>query len=260
MSPWVSSLAVVALVSALPLLGITVFAQRPQLLGRHLGRLVPLAAGALVGAPLFHLIPEALAKGGASLTVMGWMAVGGSAFFVMDRLLHARVAPAGLGGVTLPGEIAVAGPARMRELVPLLVVGDALHNAVDGILIAGAYLDEPTLGIVTGVAIALHELPRELGTVALLLAAGMTMRRAVALNVATAVLAAVSAIATLVLGAGVVSSSGVLLALGAGTFIYLAGALILSEWRSVHSRNDLAMRVALFAAGLLLTTLGRHTH
>jgi zinc and cadmium transporter len=259
-SPWTSSLVVVAVISALPLLGITLFAQRPQLLGRHLGRLVPLAAGALVGAPLFHLIPESLAKGGGAFILLGWMAVGATTFFLMDRVLHARVAPLGISGVAGHGALATAGPSRMRELVPLLVIGDALHNAVDGVLIAGAYLDEPTLGIVTGVAIALHELPRELGTVALLLAAGISMRQAVGLNVATALLAAASAAVTLLAGSGVVASSGTLLALGAGTFLYLAGALLLTEWRAVTTRSDLAVRGLLFAIGLLLTTLGRHTH
>lgn len=260
MSPWVSSLAVVALVSALPLIGITFVAQRQAVLGRYLGRLVPLAAGALVGAPLFHLIPESLAKGGSAVGLLGWMAVGGTAFFVMDRVLHTRVAPVAIGGAVAGGPLDVGGTARLRELVPLLVIGDALHNAVDGVLIAGAYLDEPTLGIVTGVAIALHELPRELGTVALLLAAGISMRQAVGLNVLTALLAAASAVATLVAGVGVVGSSGVILALGAGTFLYLAGALLLTEWRGVTSRSDLAVRGLLFALGLLLTTFGRHTH
>ncbi len=260
MSPWASSLVVVAVISSLPLLGITLFAQRPQLLARHLGRLVPLAAGALVGAPLFHLIPESLAKGGGGVTLLGWMAVGATTFFLMDRVLHTRVAPLGIRGMAGDGTLAAAGPGRMRELVPLLVIGDALHNAVDGVLIAGAYLDEPTLGVVTGVAIALHELPRELGTVALLLAAGVSMRQAVGLNVATAVLAAASAVATLMAGASTVASSGTLMAVGAGTFLYLAGALLLTELRAVTTRSDLALRGVLFAIGLLLTTLGRHAH
>jgi zinc and cadmium transporter len=260
MSPWVSSLAVVALVSVLPLLGITFFAQRQVALERYLGRLVPLAAGALVGAPLFHLIPESLAKGGNAVGMLGWMAVGGTAFFVIDRLLHTRFAPVAVGGAVTGGSLGAEGPARLRQLVPLLVIGDALHNAVDGVLIAGAYLDEPTLGIVTGVAIALHELPRELGTIAVLLAAGISMRQAVGLNVLTAVLAAASAVATLMAGAGVVGSSGTMLALGAGTFLYLAGALLLTEWRGVTSRSDLVVRGLLFATGLLLTTFGRHTH
>jgi zinc and cadmium transporter len=262
MSPWSSSLAVVALVSALPLIVMSLLARRPDLLSRHVARFIPLAAGALLGAPVFHLLPEALARGGSLVRVASFVGAGALAFLLLDRLLHDGVGRAVLGpsgGARAAGQ-RPGGPSRVRAYFPLLIIGDAIHNGIDGVLIAATYLDEPTLGIVTGLAVALHEMPRELGTFALMVGAGMTARRALGINVVTAAIAAVAAIATLLMGDTILSGSGALLAFGAGNFFFLSGSLVVTELRHPARRKEVVVRVALFALGLALTFLGQHRH
>jgi zinc and cadmium transporter len=262
MSPWTRSLIAVAVISALPLLGMAVLARGESVLSRNLSKLVPFAIGALLGAPLFHLVPEAMAKATGTGATLGWIAAGAMVFFVLDLVLHGRVGHNEVAGMGTPAAVAAPGAqaARMQGLLPLLIAGDALHNGIDGMLIATAYLDEPTLGVVTGMAVALHELPRELGTFALLVGAGMSVRRAMGFNVATAGIAAISALLTLVGGVGVVSSSGVLLAVAAGNFLYLGGALAVEEARRHHTRRELVLVLALVAVGVMLTAAGAHRH
>ncbi len=257
---WSSSLLVVALVSALPLLAMTTLARNPALAAGFVVRLVPLAAGALLGAPLFHLLPEAVAHAGASMTVVAWTAAGATVFLVLDRALHARVGHAQHDGSGHTMALASLQPERTVALLPLLVLGDAIHNTIDGVLIAATYLDEPTLGIVTGVAVALHEMPRELGTFALFIAAGLSARRAIAINAGTAALAAIGAVTTLLLGPTMVPASGALLAFGAGTFLYLSLSLAIGEMRSVRTRGDAMLKAGLFLLGLALTFFGQHQH
>jgi zinc and cadmium transporter len=263
MTPWGRSLLVVMLVSAVPLAAIFLLVRFRTWLGQVVARLVPLAAGALLGAPLFHLIPEALSRGASSMVLAGGMSLGAIVFLILDRTLHASHA----GVLIDPARLAPGGGlpviglrTDLTRVLPLLIAGDALHNAVDGALIAAAYLDDPALGVVTGLAIGLHELPRELGTFAVLVAAGASVRQAILVNIGTALLAAGSAVATLSLGREAIPSSAILLAIGAGTFVYLGAVLVVHEARSAESRREAAAKVAIGVLGLLLTSLGRHAH
>jgi zinc and cadmium transporter len=141
-----------------------------------------------------------------------------------------------------------------RALVPLTIASDALHNLIDGVLIASAFLARPSLGVVTGVAIALHELPRELGTFAVCVRGGMTPRRAILFNVGTGLLAVAGALGALLVGARAGSAGTMLMPFAAGNFLYLAAAILWSERDAL--RPPLAMRAAGFVGvGVLVTAL-----
>ena len=255
MSAWRQSLLVVGLVSAIPLIGMLVLARRPTELPRHLARLVPCASGALIGAALLHLLPEALARSQAPGRVALLVALGSLGFFAIDRALHGRIGGAAPHGVTGPP---VAS--RLRQLVPATMAGDALHNVIDGVLIASAFLDEPSLGLLTGAAIALHELPRELGTFALLVGGGMPVRRAILFNALTGAGAVAGAMATLVLGSRVSVAGMWLLPVAAGNFLYLGLSIAAAECRSARSLSGGLAKLGLAAAGMALTALGAHAH
>ncbi len=257
-------LLAVAIVSLVPLLAMILFAAGRVTWWQHVGRLVPLAAGALLGAALFHLVPEALHHNSVSV-VGGWVLVGAFGFLVVDRALHSRLglspATVPLGPVVFNASIAEpSGTSRVRDLLPLLLVGDALHNGLDGMLVAATYLNQPALGVMTGGAVALHELPRELGTFGLMLAAGLTVRQALGFNVGSALIAMAGAAATLIAGTNQWIAGGALGALAAGTFLYLAGALALNELRQEVPARDRALQVALLAIGVIVTALGVKPH
>ncbi len=264
MSPGTRSLLVVALVSALPLLGMMLLSAKPEALTLHVSRLSPFAAGALLGAAFLHLVPEALHHNSVP-AVATWVAAGAFGFLVVDRALHARLGlspatavlgPSSAGGTFSHG----AGNSRLKDLLPLLVLGDALHNGLDGMLVSATYLNTPALGVVTGAAVALHELPRELGTFVLMVAAGLSARQAMGLNVISAGIAMAGAIVTLMVGENQWIAGGALGAIAAGTFVYLAGALATNELRQDVKPRDRAWQLALAIAGVMVTAVGIPRH
>ncbi|MCC6317264.1 MAG: ZIP family metal transporter [Gemmatimonadaceae bacterium] len=242
---WSGSLAAVALISAIPMAAMMLASWRASRLERLIPRLVPIAAGALAGAAFFHLIPESLAaKGGRGTWLLGL--TGFAVFLVVDRLVHRASVEATTGSASALGA---------SGLLPLAMAGDALHNVIDGMLIAAAYLGDASLGILTAAAIALHELPRELGTFAILVRGGMSVRRALAFNALTAAGAVAGALATLTLGTRVAAIGTALVPFAAGTFVYLAGAIARAEYQATASRTDGVRKLALALIGLVVTAV-----
>lgn len=145
---------------------------------------------------------------------------------------------------------------------PLIVLGDALHNFVDGILIAAAFLQDPALGWATVVAVVSHEVPQEVGDFMVLLAAGYSRAKALWLNV----LSSLSAVAGGVLGWLTLSTaSGVIpyiLALSAASFIYIAVADLVPVLHKQRKPADFVTQFALLGAGiaLVLLQMGGHGH
>lgn len=232
----------VAAVSALSLVGVSALVVNAPTLRRLVPLLVDFAAGALVGAACFDLIPEAWARHAGALAIAAGLVAGFAAFAGLDRLVH-------LVPVAPPTEESAPTTARTNSsLVVLNLAGDLLHNFVDGALVAASFLAGPALGVVATLAIALHELPRELGSFAIFLHGGVSRGRAIALNALTGVAAFAGAGATLAVGPRVESLGAVLLPVAGGTFLYLARAIVLRRPRH-------AIGVGLFLSGLGITAL-----
>jgi zinc and cadmium transporter len=137
----------------------------------------------------------------------------------------------------------------------MTVASDALHNLIDGILVATTFLEQPTLGVITAVAVALHEVPRELGTFALCVEGGLSIRRSLAITVFTAIVAVLGAVLVVVIGPAVSAFGIALVPFAAGNFLYLAGSIL---WDSREQLRKTRLRQAyalLILVGLLLTWL-----
>lgn len=240
---WSASLTAVALVSAIPMAMMLLVSWPAAGLQRVIPRLVPLAAGALLGAAVFHLVPESFASDERPARVLGTMLLGVAVFFLVDRVAHSHERPD-------------FSPGHLRHapgLLPLAMAGDALHNVIDGMLIAAAFINDASLGVLTGAAIALHELPRELGTFAILVRSGMSVRRALAFNALTAAGAIAGAVATLALGTKVTVIGAALIPFAAGNFLYLGTAIAIAEFRATVKRGEGLPKVGLALLGLLFT-------
>ena len=246
LGPWAGSMLSVALISGLPLAVTFVMARREASLRQHLPQLSLFGAGAVSGAALFHIIPEAL-------EIREWWRVGVAvtagfvAFLLVERLLaghdhaHAHGVPLGAPSAhhddTSEAECAHLRPTPahgIRSLVPVTLAGDAVHNVVDGMLIAAGFLTDPRFGLLTLLAVALHELPREVGTFSLFVHGGIRPMRAVAYNLATAILAMAGAAVTLIVGARASVVATWLLPVAAGTYLYIAQAV---GRASLHDRH-----------------------
>lgn len=244
---WAASLAAVGLASAIPLVATGYLARRPPLTARLVPLLIVLASGALLGAAVFHLIPEA-SKQAAPGRVALLVGLGALALALLERVIHWLEHPS-----------ATAAPhsahGHAGHLMPMGIVSDALHNTIDGALIATAFLTNPSLGMFAGAAIALHELPRELGTFALCVDAGMSPKRAILINAGTGVLALLGAATALLVGADARRFGALLLPFAAGNFLYLSGAILAAERGRPSTSGGAKQRALLFATGLVATAL-----
>jgi zinc and cadmium transporter len=234
-------------VSVLSFSGAAALALGPRRLRRAIPLLVALAVGALLGGSLLHLLPEAYAHGG--LEAGGFVLAGLLGFFLVESAIHWHhhgedVADEGRHG-------SVASFAWMNLL------GDGLHNLVDGALIAGTWMASPEAGLVTTIAVALHELPQEFGDFGVLLHGGMTPRRALLWNAASAAAAFLGCAVVLLLG-GSVGIDRVVVPLAAGGFLYLACADLVPELhRQARGRGIVGVALAILLGVLLVTALPR---
>lgn len=202
---------------------------------------VPFAAGALLAAAFLDLLPEALGHASSTASVMSLVLSGFVLFFVLERFLgwfhhhHAHQDDTSHLG------------RRSRSTRSLIVIGDTLHNTIDGMVIGAAFLADPVVGIVTTAAIAAHEVPQEIGDFGLLLSLGMRRRTVLIVNVMSAVATVVAAVFVFGLGSALTSFEPVLLALAAGMFIYIAASDLVP---SIH--DEKSVRVANYQTMILL--------
>lgn len=232
---WVWTLGAVAVASLVSLIGAAGLLVNQALMRRGLLTLVSFAAGGLLGETFLHLLPEIADRpGGLDLFASFGLLGGMICFFVLEKVLHWHHAH-------LPAE-EVLHPVAVTNLV-----GDALHNLVDGAILAGAFLTSPALGVTTAIAVVVHEVPQELGDFGILVHAGLKPRRALALNLASSLAAFVGAALVLALGQADVDVARPLLPFTAGGFLYIASTDLLPE---LHKEPDLG-KSAIQIAGLL---------
>ena len=236
MTVWVSSFAAVLGISALSLVGSLTLVLRPGTLARILPTLIAFAAGALLGDAFLHLIPEiAESDSGLDVTASFGLLGGMLLFFVLEKILHWHHAH-------VPSE-EVLHPVATTNLI-----ADALHNFIDGGIVAGAFLVSPELGVATAIAVALHEIPQELGDFGILIHAGLKARRALALNLLTALAALAGAAVTLLVAERAPGFDRLLLPITAGGFIYIASTDLFPELhKEPHAVRSLLQLGALLA-------------
>ncbi|MBL0169633.1 MAG: ZIP family metal transporter [Gemmatimonadaceae bacterium] len=250
---WTSTFLSVALVSGLPLLVTLLMARQEALLRRWLPHMTAFGSGTVFAAAVGHLIPESLRMGQSWLAVATGVVAGYAAFALIERALaghdHAHAHGVPLGAPSAhdseaseaecvhlhPTPISHPAVHASRALAPMAFFGDAVHNFVDGALIAAGFLAEPTVGILTLIAVGLHELPREVGTFALFVHGGIRPMRAVMYNLITAGVAMVGAGLTLLIGHRMANLTTLLLPFAAGTYLYIAQVVGRS---ALHDRHD----------------------
>jgi zinc and cadmium transporter len=219
-----------------------VFYIEDSTLRRWMPRMIAVAVGVLLGDAFLHLLPDALDSGASSSMVFMATLAGILCFYFIEHVLHwqhdhqLESTPAQAGGP--------ASYARMNLL------GDAIHNFVDGILIAGSFLMDPVLGVATTLAIVVHEIPQEISDIAVLVHGGYSKRRAVFLNVLCATACVLGAIATLLLSQLMELSLGALLAFTAGGFIYMATTDLMPLLRQASARLSLPIQATATMVGL----------
>lgn len=196
------------------------------------------AAGALLGTAFFDLLPEAFEHAeeeGIDVNIFAWTLGGILIFFLLERFIH---------WFHHHHELAVA---KDRSVVSLIVLGDGVHNFIDGVAIAASFMVSIPLGIVTSLAVAAHEIPQEIGDFGVLLHKGLSKFKVLYLNVLSALTAIFGAVITFGVGEQIHAFLPALLAITAGFFIYIAASDLIPE---IH--NEEKRKVALIETLLLL--------
>jgi len=222
------------------------------LLGRLVKGLVSFSAGVLLGTALLHVLPEAF-EGAASPSALFTTLLGGLLFFWLlekvelyrhvhhhegdghDHHHHFDAQQAGRGGLSV-------------------LVGDGIHNFCDGVIIAAAFLADPTLGLVTALAIVAHEIPQEAGDFIVLLNAGFTRRKALFYNALSGLAAVAGGIAGYYLVEPWQPLLPYLLVVASSSFIYIAVADLLPQMQQRLAWRETLSQVLWLAAGLVLVT------
>jgi len=228
---------------------------------------ISFAIGALLSVAFWGLIPEAFEriKPEHFQTLSGTILAGILGFFVLEKLLiwrHCHVETCEAHGDDTHDSI--PDPAHDHEhhaghhhgidksAGALIILGDSIHNFVDGVLIAAAFLTDVKLGIVTSLAVAAHEIPQEVGDFAILLHSGYSKGKALFYNVLASLTTVLGGILAFYSLADLHDSLPYFLALAASSFIYIAVADLIP---SLHKKTDMKtslQQIALIAAGVLL--------
>lgn len=206
----------VVIVSLVSLLGAFVLAVRAERLAGLLAFVVALSAGTLLGDAFLHLLPE---SAGADNALLVWLSVLGGMliFFILEKIICWR-------HCHLPTTEEHPHPVGLMNLL-----GDALHNFLDGAIIAGSFLVSVPLGLTTTLAVIIHEIPQEMCDVGIMLHAGYSRRKAVMFNLLSSGAAIVGALFALAVGASFVGFVNFIVPFTAGGFIYIATADLIPE-------------------------------
>lgn len=202
---------------------------------------MPFGAGALLAAAFFDLLPESFELAEPS-TILMYCLAGFIVFFLFERLAgwfhhhHEH------------GDIYENKNVHQRRMIML---GDMMHNAIDGVAIGAAFLVSIPTGIITTLAVSAHEIPKELGTFAMLLSKGWTGRKVILANMATALATIVLALFVYMIGQDIDMFIAPLLALTAGFFIYVAASDIIPDIHE-QTRKVGTIQAAMLVAGVLI--------
>lgn len=178
------------------------------------------AAGTLLGTAFLDLLPEAIHESGTEEIVV-WSLIGFLIFFLLQRFIH--------WSHHHQTEEKSETKKPPKSVVALILLGDTVHNFIDGVVIAATFFISVPLGIVTSLAVAAHEIPQEIGDFGIMLQSGIKKGKVLLFNVLSGVTAMAGALLTFGYGESIEVFNPYLLALAAGFFIYIAASDLIPE-------------------------------
>ena len=241
MTIWIYTIVSVVIVSLISLIGVFTLALKKDRLQKILLFLVSFAVGGLFGDALIHLIPESFEKLGFRLLTSLGILSGILLFFVLEKFLrwqHCHIP---------------ACHDHTHPVVTLNLVGNTVHNLIDGMIIAASFLVSVPIGITTTLAVVLHEIPQELGHFGILVHGGLSVKKALIYNFLSALASIAGAILLLIVGPHIQGLTLYLLPITAGGFLYIAGSDLIPE---LHHGTDVKFSTSLIQFLLIIFGIG----
>jgi len=224
------------LVSLISLVGVFTLFLSDKILNQIVFLLMGFSAGALLGGAFLHLLPEA-AEQAEGTNIYLWAIFGILIFFALERFFYWR---------HCHKEICDLHPFTYLNLI-----GDGLHNMIDGMVIAASYSVSIQAGIITTIAVIVHEIPQELGDFGVLVYGGFSKAGALGFNLLSALTAIAGAIIGLYLYGHIRNFTPALLAFTAGGFIYISASDLIPELHKEKVPGKANLALVFFAMGLL---------
>jgi len=224
------------LVSLLSFIGVLFLSLNDKILNKLLNILVAFASGALLGAAFLDLLPESFALGSEEAFVFALLGI--MLFFVIEKFLRWRHCH--------------DGKCDIHAFTYLNLIGDGIHNWIDGMIIAATFLTSIELGTVTTLAVVAHEIPQEIGDFGILVYGGFKKTKALFYNFISAVTAILGAIFTYYLIQDIQYLVVMLLPLAAGGFVYIAATDLLPELHKREKMKDSIVQLIVLSLGILL--------
>ena len=225
------------LVSLISFIGVFTLGLKDKLLNKILLILVSLSAGTLMGGAFIHLIPEAVEKfqpTGVFINVL----IGFVIFLLVEKVFHWRHCH--------------HGKCEVHTFAYMNIFGDIIHNLIDGMIIAASFVTNLHLGIVTTIAVAMHEIPQEIGDFGVLIHGGFKKTKALLINFFTALTAVLGGIIGFFLATYTKITAELLLPLAAGGFIYIAASDLIPEIRKELDLKKSILYFGVFILGIVL--------
>ncbi|MBM3258050.1 MAG: ZIP family metal transporter [Candidatus Nealsonbacteria bacterium] len=227
-------------ISLIAFVGAVILFLKEKLLDRILLILVSFAAGALIGGAFLHLIPEAIEEAGSEsslLKVFFYLLFGFCSFFVLENFIswhhhHSKNHP------------------EIKSFSYLILISDSVHNFIDGLIIAASFIVSVPLGLATALAVALHEIPQEIGDFGILIYSGFKKAKALFLNFLSAFVIVFGGIFGFLLSEKISSSVVFLLPFAAGSFIYVACSDLIPEIKHKGSLQKALINFFVFLLGI----------
>ncbi len=238
----------VLIVSLISFVGVFALSLKQSIFNNLLFILVAFAAGTLLAAALIDMLPEALEAGDnagqGQQSIFIFVLLGILVFYSIERFIfwhhhHHREGGSGSGK-------------EIHTFVYLNLIGDGIHNFLDGGIIAASFLTNIPLGIATTVAIMMHEIPQEFGDFALLIHGGLTKMKALFYNFLSAIAAIVGALASYFFLSAVTVATPFLLSFGVGGLLYIACTDLIPELHKETGVRKSILQFASMVAGILL--------
>jgi len=227
MLPFLFSITATILVSLISLIGIFFIFIKTSVLKKITLFLVSFAIGGLLGDAFIHLIPESFKSQNQSLSASLLIILGILIFFSIEKILRWR---------HCHDPNCHQDQEDSSYLTLINLVGDAVHNFSDGMVIAASFMVSIPLGIITSLAIVLHEIPQEIGHFGIFVHNGLSISKSLIYNFISALASVVGVIFTFLLGQYFTNIDSFLVPVTAGGFIYLAASDLIPELHRHQSR------------------------
>jgi zinc and cadmium transporter len=239
MSTWIYPILSVFAISLASLIGAVTIAINKERLKTILIYFISFSAGALIGDAFFHIIPE-ISENGLGFMASSIIISGIICSFLIEKIIKWR-------HCHLP-----ITKSHVHSFAYMNIIGDSVHNFIDGLIIGASFLISPTVGFASSIAILFHEIPQEIGDFGVLIHGGFKTKKALLYNFLTALFAIIGTIISLTIGSFTENLTVFLMPFAAGNFIYIACSDLIPELHKDCSSKKTIIQSIVFILGVAI--------